>query len=145
MLTYGEGFELVLSDASLSDLAGNLVQMKSEGAKMVLQSLGENIRDRHMKGPKLIFPIKYFLEATGPVEPSSMYNEWIDPKWNDWDVDRRMNHLNELFGWRAQGWYGDNLGAMRSELIEDWLALSEPPSPLNSVDKNPRSIETKIG
>jgi hypothetical protein len=124
-LTFGEGFALMLSDASLSDLAGVLVRMNAKEAKMVLRSLGNNIRDRHMKGPKLSFPIKYFLDATEPVEPSSEYNEWIKAGWNGWDADRRMLHLEELFSWGGMGWFGENLREIQSKLIEEWLALPD--------------------
>ncbi len=124
-LSYGESFALILSNASLDDLAATLVRMNADAAKTFLQALDEAIYDRHMKGPKLSWPIEYFHRATEPVEPSSQYNAWIDPEWNNWDIEQRMNQLKELFSWSVRSWHGENLRKMRSKLIEDWLSLPE--------------------
>ncbi|SFU73526.1 hypothetical protein [Nitrosospira multiformis] len=123
-LNYGECFALVLSDASLGDLAGRLAEMNADTVERVLQSLANSVDDRHMKGPKLSFPIKHSLEASEPVEPSSKY-EWVDPEWDTWDTSHRMIKLEEIFSWGGMSWYGHNLRQMRSKLIEDWLSLPE--------------------
>lgn len=124
-LNYGESFELMLSDASLGDLAERLAEMNAGTVKRVFKSLANSVNDRHMKGPKLSFPIKHFLEASEPVEPSSHYNEWIDPEWDTWDTGRRLIQLEGIFSWGGMSWYGHNLREMRSKLIEDWLSQPE--------------------
>ena len=124
-LTYGQGFALMLSDASLDDLAAKLVQMNADDAKMVLQRIWNKIYDRHMQGPNLSFPIAYFLDTTEPVDSSGVH-KWLDPDWNSWDEERRKSEVEALFAWERIGWFGDNLREMRSTMIEDWLALPEP-------------------
>lgn len=118
---------MALCNASLDQLAGTLVQMNADAAKTMIQSVSDAIYDRRMKGPKLSFPIEYFVGATEPVAPSSEYHSWIDPEWDTWDINQRRIYLKELFDWGGMGWFGDNLRVIRSKLIEDWLALSEPP------------------
>lgn len=125
-LTYGESFALILSDASLEDLATRLAQMSAAAARVFLHSLANAVYDRHEKGPKLNFPIEFFERATEPVDPSSSYHDWINPQWDNWDIDQRMNQLKELFSWNGMSRDGENLRQMRSQLIEDWLALPEP-------------------
>lgn len=125
-LTHGESFALILSDASLDDLAARLVQMSAEAARVCLQALANAVDDRHMKGPKVSYPIAFFQQATEPVEASGGYHDWIDPEWDNWDIHQRMNQLKELFSWKGMTWFGEKLREMRSKLIEDWLALPEP-------------------
>ena len=124
-LTYGESFALVLSNASLDDLAATIVQLNADAARTVIQRLQDTIYERHMSGPKLGFSIQYFLETTEPIA-SSEYNAWINPDWNSWGIDQRMVNLKELFGWRSECWDGDNLRELRSKRVEDWLAFAEP-------------------
>ena len=138
-LTIGESFALVLSNASLDDLAGTLTPLHSNAAEAVFQGLQDAVNKRHT-GPKLSFPIENFLESTGTVIPSSEFNKpWIHPEWDSWDIDQRLNDLKELFEGESSSWYGANLRELQSKLVEDWLALPEPPPRRNY--RIPRPIE----
>ena len=127
-LTIGESFALVLSNASLDELADAFLGLNSNAAESVIQSLQDAVSNRRTKGPKLTFPIENFLEATETVIPSSEFHKpWIHPEWDSWDLDQRLNDLKELFDGGCSSWYGANLRELRSMIVEDWLALPEPP------------------
>ena len=126
-LTAGESFALVLSNSSLDDLAGALIQLNATAAESVIQCLKEVIGSRHTKGPKLSFTIGNLLESTETVISSSEFNKpWIHPDWDSWNLDQRLTDLKSMFEGDSSSWYGANLRELRSKLIEDWLALPEP-------------------
>jgi hypothetical protein len=151
-LTYGECFALVLSNATLNDLACKLAQMDAATAETMFWLLRNAVSDRHRKGPKLSFTIEHFLGSLETAislgeydswlqserETESMlkglvaYRTWIQPEWDSWDRDRRMEELKAIFDWESGSWYGANLRVLKSKLIEDWLALPEPLSGSNS-------------
>lgn len=126
-LTNGNGFLLVLSDASLDDLAGVIALLNADAARTVFERLWDAGYERQMKGPKLSFPIEHFLGSLENVAPSNESDSWIQPEWDSWDRDKRMSHLGKLFDWGSMGWYGADLRELRSKLVEGWLALPEPP------------------
>ncbi len=129
-LTIGNGIALVLSDASLDDLAGAIVVLDAIAAETVVQRLRNAMGERRDGELKRSFPIRSFLEPTGTIMPSGeFYQPWICPEWDSWDFDQRFNDLNELFDGGASSWYGANLRELRSRLVEDWLASPELPPP----------------
>ncbi len=126
-LTQGESFALVLSNASLDDLASKLAQMDAATAEAMIRRFREVVGDRHLKGPKQSFPIEHFL---GSTETAAHFNEddlWIPPEWDSWHSDQRIDELKKIYSWGTSSWFGANLRELRSKLVEDWLALPEPP------------------
>ena len=128
-LAIGESFALVLSNATLDDLAGALVRLNAAAAETVIQRLRDAVGGRHTEGPKMNFPIEFFLESTETgTPPREFYMPWIHPEWRSWSIDQRLADLTELFGDGYSSWHGANLRELRSKLVEDWLAFPEPPT-----------------
>ena len=82
-----------------------------------------------MHDGKISYPLQHYVEKSViPVELDE-FNSWIDKEWHSWNQERRANYLRDtLFPWRdLVYWDGDNLGGLRSKLIEEWLASPELP------------------
>ena len=143
-LTIGEAIELVLSDATLDDVARCLASMNRLNGARFLDSLDfvhwrRNIEsDQH----RVTGTLDSFLlmaqdgELHGLPENPSQQDpfrggllgkpSWLDSAWDDWDYEKRMNYLTgKLFQWEKSCWYGGRLRQLRSPRIEEWLA-SEP-------------------
>jgi hypothetical protein len=129
-LTCGEEFALVLSNASLDDLAYTLAQIDADKAENIIQYLRDTVNSRSAHGPKLSFPIEYFIGDDVPKLISSTDSPWIESEWNRWTIDQRISALKKIFDWDSHAKSGAHLRELRSKLVEDWLAL---PKLLSSV------------
>jgi len=139
----GEGFALVLSDATTNDFAGAIAKLDGTAAHSAISRIRETIATRKLNGPQLCFPIEYFLETGWTEIPLSEWDSWLPPEWDSWSFDQRVHDMTELFRSQSAGWHGANLRELRSKLVEDWLALPEPPPRRNyriprPIDGNPQ-------
>ena len=126
-LTCGEGFSLVLADASLDDLARRVATFEADKAEDVIQYLWDTVSCRCEGGLKSTFSIDYFVGTNVPKARSSADDSWIKPEWNALSADQRVATLRTIFDWESTSASGANLRELRSKLVEDWLALPEPP------------------
>ena len=126
-LTCGENFSLVLADASLDDLVRRVVTFDADKAEDVIQYLWDTVSCRCEGGSKSTFSIDYFVGANVPKARSSADDSWIKPEWNALSADQRVATLKTIFDWKSTSPSGANLRELRSKLVEDWLALPEPP------------------
>jgi hypothetical protein len=123
----GEGFQLVISDATLNDLTQVLVPLNSTEAHSVITRLRETTGARKMKGPKLSFPLPYYFEEGWSELPLSEWDTWLSTEWDSLNQEQRIADLQELFVSGCLGWHGANLREMRSTIVEEWLSKPEPP------------------
>jgi hypothetical protein len=126
-LTCGEKFSLVLADASLDDLVRRIVTFDADKAEDVIQYLWDTVSGRCDAGSKLSFPIDYYVGANVPKARSSRYSSFVNSEWNAWNADQRVVTLKAIFDSDSTSTFGANLRELRSKLVEDWLALPEPP------------------
>jgi hypothetical protein len=133
-LTYGQAFELLLSDASLDDLIGEIIQRNALGANALISQLDEIYSSRSTDGQKNeIHSIKYFLEATSLNDSCNDYHEsdgWTGPEWDTWTFAQRKDHLEKFLSSRNHDWEGNNLLKRRSKRVEDWLDSTAPAAPV---------------
>lgn len=142
-ITYGEAFTMVMSNATLDEFVDAIAKLDTTAAHSVITRFREVIGANKLKGPGLRFPIEYFFETGWSEIPLSEWDSLIPNEWDLWSLDQRISDLNELFGSGSLGWYGVNLRNLRSDLVENWLALPEP-SPRSEVGI-PRSTEEMPG
>jgi hypothetical protein len=123
----GEGFQLVIADASLDDLTKALLPLDSTSVHSAITRLRETIGSRKSKGPKTSYPLSFYFEKDWSELPLSEWDSWISEDWDSFNPEQRTNDLHELLGWGSLGWDGANLRELRSTLVEEWLAKPEPP------------------
>lgn len=124
-VTIGEAFSLVMSNASLDDLARALAHLNANDADAVIGRLKDAVGTRSRGKAKICRPIEYFFESDR-AEPAPIETEsWTGAQWDSQGLDQRIAELRDLFGSGGLGWHGANLRALRSSLVENWLALPE--------------------
>lgn len=126
-LSNGEGFQLVIADASLDDLAQALTPLDSQSVHSAIARLWDTAAARSTQGPKASFPLSHYFERGWSELPLSEWDSWIPDDWDALDQSRRAGAVRELFGWGRFGWYGAHLRELRSVTVEAWLAEPEPP------------------
>jgi hypothetical protein len=126
-LTYGESIALVLSSVSLETLADTLGQLSESAAEAAIQRLRDAAQCRRSGGPKMTFTIEQFLEGTEATANFYDCKALIPADWNSLNQAHRVSSLKAIFDYQESSWFGTNLRALRSKLVEDWLALPEPP------------------
>jgi hypothetical protein len=136
-LANGEKFSLVLSDASLEDLARAIAALNVDGAHAAIRRIQDAVSNRSLRGPKLSFPITYFVDVRTVANYSGDPDTSMPADWKDLEVEQRMTRLMEIFEGDGSSWYGDNLRELRSKMVEEWLAQPEPPLRRNfSIQKH---------
>jgi hypothetical protein len=121
-LTVGEGFDLVLEDASARDLAAALVPLDAERAMGVLEKVEHAIHVADAAAVRMRFPLAEFL-AGEDVAPCDE-NHPAFAGWEACDPSQRLALLHEFFGHDRSGWFGANLRKLRSRIVEEWLAAA---------------------
>jgi hypothetical protein len=122
-LSYGEGFELVIKDATLDDLCEALILLNAESAEAVLQRLFDAVSDRSFRGLlNQRFPLAHFLNTDDEVTKSNQEDPIIEPSWNTWDMEQRRANIKDIYTRLLFTAFGENLRQLRSGIIESWLA-----------------------
>ncbi len=123
-----ETFSKVIKDATLDDLVKVLVDCNSQRAESLVYAIRGAVSECVHDGSRTSYPLQYYIEnSAAPVELDD-FNCWIDKQWDTWDQTRRTGYLHETLFPSSDlvYWDGGNLLGMRSNLIEEWLASSEP-------------------
>jgi hypothetical protein len=126
-VTNGEGFQLVIANASLDDLVSALIPLDTTAVHSVITRLRETAGARTIKGAKASYPLSYYFDQCWSELPLSEWDSWITEKWDTLNQGQRADDLFDLFGGGGLGWYGANLRELRSPIVEEWLAKAEPP------------------
>jgi hypothetical protein len=143
-MTIEETFSAVLKDASLNDLVKCLVGCDAQRAESLIYAIRRAVSECVHDGRQVCYPLQHYVEnAAEPVDLDDA-NSWIDKQWDMWGHDQRASYLRDSVFPLSDlvYWDGGNLRTMRSKLIEEWLALPEPPkmSPFGI----PRRIEDEV-
>ena len=127
-MNVGEGFSLILEDCSINDLAKIIVDYDLQRAESLLYQFRKVFSDRQCDGERLVYPLKYYLDASVVPVVLDELNSWINKDWVCWTREQRMTELQKnIFEFEGLGWSGSNLRNLRSTLVEEWLASPEPP------------------
>lgn len=108
-LSNGEGFRLVIADASLDDLVRALVRLDSQSVHSAITRLRNTAGARSTQGPKSSFPLSHYFELGWSELPLSEWDSWIPDDWDALSQSQRAGAIRDLFGWGQFGWYGANL------------------------------------
>lgn len=118
-LTRGEALQCVLHPESLDELCRSLATLDAQTAAAVIVQMEDVAQARSMAGPALTFPIAHYL---GLVDQCRVVDGVLPGCWDTWTFEQRLMQLDELLRTEVSSWEGENLRALRSVLVEDWLA-----------------------
>lgn len=136
-LSNGENFSLLLSDGNLEDFVRAVATLRIDQAQTSVRRIQDAVSNRSLRGPKLSFPMTYFVDVQTDTNYSGEPDTSIPADWKDLEVDQRMARLMEIFEGGGSSWWGVNLRELRSKMVEDWLAQPEPPPRRNfSIQKH---------
>lgn len=124
-LTLGESVPLLVPGTTADDLADRLVWLDGFAAMTAIGSLVSAAQDSATRGGRKTFPIEHFLDPAIAVPADyrlSAQREQEASEWDAADQTRRRQMLDEEFSYGVASWHGCNLRALRSRLIEEWLA-----------------------
>lgn len=128
-LTLGEAVPLLVPDTTSDDIVGRLVRLDGIAAMTAIGGFVSAARNRSDRGGRKTFPIEHFLDLATAVPTDlqlSTQREQEAFAWDAADEPRRRQMLDEEFSYGVTSWSGCNLRALRSRLIEEWLA--KPPA-----------------
>ena len=118
-LTRGEALRCVLKPESLDELCRSLAGLDAQAAAAVIVQMEDVAQARTMAGPASTFPIAHYLSL---ADPCRVVDGLLPDDWDTWTFEQRLMQLDEFLRTEVSSWEGENLRAMRSMLVEDWLA-----------------------
>lgn len=131
-MTIGKTAFLVLADGDFERLPGELAKLDMATAEALLRIANGGPEERGARGPKRRYTITDCLEYVDEVvsrnkELGTVLSQldWITAEWENWPIERRLEEIETIMGWESGAWYGANLRAMRSGILEAWIGTDE--------------------
>ncbi len=127
-MSYGDCLVLC-SGFSLEELIGQLLALDTYTAASWMYSLERiDVRQADADEPSELLQLFRKLTVDEPATPMAPYLEMFPFAWNGWPVSKRRSWLQRQFSccYHSTGWFGSNLRAMRSSIVEDYLGWSSP-------------------
>jgi len=131
-LEAGEVFALVLEGGDLDALAEAFVQRDRASAYRLLHAVLDLAGDSKSGYPRRA-SLSDFIDRAATIDADSLgidatkFEEWVghwfDVQWYVWDSAQRYRHVIDIVYRGGTGLaYGERVYALRSTLVEDWLA-----------------------
>lgn len=128
-LTAGEAFGLILADATVEDFAAALIALDRESAERVIDRACAVVSERTCtsKAPRFRLTLDELQRAAQVGEREANTERRLDPQWDHWESEQRRAEVQtRIFPSSISGWFGSELRALRSALVEQWLASPAP-------------------
>ena len=116
------------------ELIGQLLQMDVSAGEVYLQKIQphgmmfvDGFDDDGLRFGAALAALASDENGTVPLRPLTLHRfGYLHPLWSRWDIRRKRTYLTTLFSHviEAEGWFGTNLRALRSEIAEKYLGWS---------------------